>query len=89
MKQVNATGAVEGLTNDPSTVLLDIRNRTEIKEQGVPNLASTKKKAILLPFTQVAHLALFQAIPLRCVASWHSVSLKIHVANRDSPSYLL
>lgn len=56
MKQVNAAGAVEGLTSDPTTILVDIRNRSEIKEQGTPNLASTRKKAILLPFTQVQRL---------------------------------
>jgi rhodanese-related sulfurtransferase len=53
VKTVNPSGALEGLSTDPNTVLIDIRNREEIKEQGSPNLASTKKKAILLPFTRV------------------------------------
>ena len=53
VKQVNAVGAVEGLTSDPNTVLVDIRSREEVKEQGNPNLSSTKKKAITLPFTRV------------------------------------
>ncbi len=57
MKTVNPSGALEGLSTDPNTVLIDIRNREEIKEQGSPNLASTKKKAILLPFTRVLFAA--------------------------------
>ena len=56
VKQVNAAGAVEGLTTDPATILIDIRNKAEIKEQGTPDLAATKKKAILLPFTQADSL---------------------------------
>ena len=39
--------------SDPNTVLVDIRSREEVKEQGSPNLSSTKKKAITLPFTRV------------------------------------
>ncbi len=53
VKQVNAAGAVEGLTSDPNTILVDIRSREEVKEQGSPNLSSTNKKAITLPFTRV------------------------------------
>ena len=53
VKKVNAAGAMEGLTSDPNTVLIDVRSREEVKEQGSPNLSSTKKKAIILPFTRV------------------------------------
>jgi len=53
VKSVNPSGAVEALTSDAGTLLVDIRSREEIKEQGSPNLSATKKKAILLPFTRV------------------------------------
>ena len=53
VKQLSAASALEGLTSDPSTLLVDIRNREDIKEQGSPDLSAAKKKAIALPFTKV------------------------------------
>lgn len=53
VKTVSATSAFEGLSSDPATVLLDIRSKEEVKDQGSPNLASIKKKPISLPFSVV------------------------------------
>ena len=53
VKQLSAASALEGLTSDPSTLLVDIRSREDIKEQGSPDLSAAKKKAIALPFTKV------------------------------------
>ena len=71
VKQVNAAGAVEGLTSDPKTVLVDIRGREEVKGQGSPDLSSTKKKAIILPFTRVKPSYPFSIVmpPLQYVLS--------------------
>ena len=53
VKTITAANALTGLGEDPSTVLIDIRSKEEVKEQGSPNLSSVKKRITPLPYTKV------------------------------------
>ena len=51
LKPTSVAKTIQALEEDPRVVLVDIRSRAEIKEQGAPNLKSIKRTAATLPYT--------------------------------------
>ena len=53
VKTTSVARTLQALEEDPRVVLVDIRSRAEIKQQGSPDLRSIKRSATVLPFTNV------------------------------------
>lgn len=53
VKPTSVENTYAALENDPRVILVDIRNRAEIKAQGSPDLRSVKRSAVSVPFTNV------------------------------------
>ena len=49
--------ALEALTDDPRTLLVDIRSKEVAKQEGSPDLSGARKKAFSLPLIQVGGAA--------------------------------
>lgn len=53
VKTTSVARTIQALEEDPRVVLVDIRSRAEIKQQGSPDLRSIKRSATVLPFTNL------------------------------------
>jgi chitinase domain-containing protein 1 len=53
VKTTSVARTIQALEEDPRVVLVDIRSRAEIKQQGSPDLRSIKRTATVLPFTNL------------------------------------
>lgn len=49
----SASRALEALEQSPKVILVDIRNKSDIKANGSPDLSAIKRRAVQLPYTQV------------------------------------
>lgn len=45
--------ALEAISQEARVVLVDVRSKQAVKEDGTPDLKSVKRKPVLVPFTQV------------------------------------
>jgi hypothetical protein len=48
--------ALEALSTDEKTVLVDIRSKADVKVEGTPDIRATKKKLLSLPYIVVSNL---------------------------------
>ena len=53
VKGVSAAKALDALANNPSAVIIDLRSKADVKEEGSPDLRSVKARLTSLPFTKV------------------------------------
>lgn len=53
VKTTSVARTIQALEEDPRVVLVDVRSRAEIKQQGSPDLRSIKRSATVLPFTNL------------------------------------
>lgn len=53
VKPTSVARALQALEEDPRVILVDVRNKAEVKAQGSPDLRSVKRSAVSLPFTSI------------------------------------
>jgi chitinase domain-containing protein 1 len=53
VKPTSVARTIQALEEDPRVVLVDVRSRAEIKQQGSPDLRSVKRSATVLPYTNL------------------------------------
>ena len=61
VKGVSAAKALDALANNPSAVIIDLRSKADVKEEGSPDLRSVKARLTSLPFTKVNQGSFFTA----------------------------
>lgn len=87
--------ALEALTTDEKTVLVDIRSKADVKVEGTPDIRATKKKLLSLPYVVVSnpqpyddhsYIPLFrsQTSTLGCGCSWKALR-SWHAKQHDVP----
>ena len=78
VKGVSAAKALDELANNPSAVIIDLRSKADVKEEGSPDLRSVKARLTSLPFTKVTDGGFFKACAGGMTAGkhlgmWHSL----------------
>lgn len=53
LKPTSPEKALEALEGDSRVILIDIRSRAEVKEQGSPDLRAVKRSAVSVPYTSL------------------------------------
>ena len=72
VKGVSAAKALDELANNPSAVIIDLRNKADVKEEGSPDLRSVKARLNSLPFTKVGS-AVPSQLELACMSTGRRV----------------